>query len=159
MPHIRDSVPTITDTTTSTDLPALTVNLGLLPTTFTPPQDCTSLTLGNIAYKAQSSAVSTLVEWERGFQCTSTVLAARSSCYPVRWAPALNNVQSSLGPNAVYPVYSPASICPSGYVTGCVMVYSEPGFMQIDTVTPDAPPVTRWSILRDGERGIGCCPR
>jgi hypothetical protein len=136
-------------TSTSTDLPALTVNLGPLTTTFTPLPDCTSLRAVYWGRSVLPSEVYTLVNLERGYSCARTLAEARTECLPMRWGAAYNHVNQNSGVNNVYPVYSPGLVCPAGYSTGCVMVYSTKG---------GADTATRWSILQPGESAIGCCP-
>ncbi|KHO01488.1 uncharacterized protein MAM_00489 [Metarhizium album ARSEF 1941] len=153
---------------TSAKLPALTVNLGALTTTFAPPRNCASMTLANYAHRVDPSAsqVTTLLEYDRGLECSQTDrftpagMELKTTCFPERWAPAFNNIREP-GPNAVWPVYSPGLLCPSGYATECTMVYSQPGApteTRKAVVEPNTLTLTTWSVLAAGEVGYGCCP-
>ncbi|KAH0600247.1 hypothetical protein MHUMG1_01243 [Metarhizium humberi] len=160
---------TPTPTPTSTVKPGLTLNLGPLTTTFVPPENCDALTLGMYEDLPQTTETSTLVRWNRGYECPTTfhgTLQLISSCYPQRYGPAYDNIKDWMGPNAVWPFYSPGLLCPSGYATGCTMVYSPPGATEsLPTAYPTAFPtstsyatVSTWTLLSKGQTGYGCCP-
>ncbi|KAG8407239.1 hypothetical protein J3458_020728 [Metarhizium acridum] len=155
-------------TPTTTVPPGLTLNLGPLTTTFAPPGNCTSLTLGYYGHRVSMSMnVTTVLQWNRGYECPTTyggsLFQLISSCFPERYGPAYNNIQDWRGPDAVWPLYSPGLLCPSGYTTGCTMVYSPPGATQpiqtsFPTTTSTYPTVSTWSILSKGQTAHGCCP-
>ncbi|OAA39954.1 hypothetical protein NOR_05948 [Metarhizium rileyi] len=153
------AIATITNPSYAFDeLPSLTVNLGALTTTFTPADNCAVLTLVGYFERAAEDYVTAHVTWMRGITCSSysTARKAITSCFPERWGPAYNNIDTWAGPNAVYPVYSPGLACPKGYVTGCTMV--PPNRDATNVVTSSAATVSKWGALAKGETAFGCCP-
>ncbi|EFY87967.1 hypothetical protein MAC_05958 [Metarhizium acridum CQMa 102] len=92
-------------TPTTTVPPGLTLNLGPLTTTFAPPGNCTSLTLGYYGHRVSMSMnVTTVLQWNRGYECPTTyggsLFQLISSCFPERYGPAYNNIQDWRGPDA-----------------------------------------------------------
>ncbi|KAJ6781018.1 hypothetical protein PWT90_04920 [Aphanocladium album] len=103
---------------TKRDIPYPTANLGLLTSDFSPPSSCASLTLG---YFGHLKGATEIVTFDYGHACDP--LDARHldpSCYPPRYAAAFDNLNEAVETsNIIFPVFSPASKCPSGYVSAC----------------------------------------
>ncbi|KAL6803034.1 hypothetical protein GGI42DRAFT_342430 [Trichoderma sp. SZMC 28013] len=129
-------------------------DLGPLTTIFTPPVDCTSLQFIEWDALVQNVAVSRYcyesLFWDgpRG--------SVIKSCFPEGFA-SLYNARTADDDYRIG-VYSPASICPSGYTVACVHSrikgQSNP-FANRKIVSADS---AIWNLLRDGETATGCCP-
>lgn len=143
----------------SLQLPNMTItylrsDLGPLTTIFTPPVDCTSLQFIEWDALVQNVAVSRYcyesLFWDgpRG--------SVIKSCFPEGFA-SLYNARTADDDYRIG-VYSPASICPSGYTVACVHSrikgQSNP-FANRKIVSADS---AIWNLLRDGETATGCCP-
>lgn len=142
---------------TPTDPPRLTVNVGPLTTTFSPGTGCNNLTLALFGHRALSSTVQSIFEWLYGYQCSYTELVAVSSCLPSLYGPAYIGLGDQ-GNNGIYPVFSPGSICPSGYGSSCFMAPGAPTSMTT-TYSGQTAPLSRWDNIKSSEIAIGCCPR
>mgnify|MGYP005988964263 CR=1 FL=1 len=135
--------------------PELTVNLGPLTTTYTPPPDCTQLTLAAMGNLMMSKPPKEYYELLYGYNCTNdfeeTSPQVEEACYPPQYGQAYNKMGSPfVENNRIFPVYSPASICPHGYAKKCSMVHSKDKKSISDA--------TAWNNLAPGDVAYGCCP-
>lgn len=140
-------------------------NLGSLTSTFTPPASCASLTF---AYTGNIRGQTPVLGFDYGKTCDANDRrAADPACFPPRYGVAYNNLVAAADVNnRIYPVYSPATICPAGYTSACgfqgpTKTLSNPG-----AAVPTAPDTRsiafQWTmsgILGSQESAIGCCPR
>ncbi|KAL6798444.1 hypothetical protein J3E68DRAFT_449358 [Trichoderma sp. SZMC 28012] len=130
-------------------------DLGPLTTTFTPPADCTRFQFVADDALGRNIAANYYC-YPSDFKGNEIVSASViESCFPEGYASFYNrywNGNSDIG------VYSPASICPSGYTVDCaetrIKGQSHPWRDQ-GSIMPD--PII-WSLLREGETASGCCP-
>ncbi|KHN97379.1 uncharacterized protein MAM_04976 [Metarhizium album ARSEF 1941] len=161
------AAPGIVTTTTpapASRSPLRTINLGALTTTFTPPDDCTSLTA---RYYVSDEPKTYRLNY--GFTCGGSEAQgvlygrpmAKPTCFPSSFAPAFTCEFELSDMVTPYPVYSPGLVCPHGYGPSCTI--SRPA------ATPplDAANTTSYSnraersiqrMLKAGETAIGCCP-
>ena len=118
--------------------------LGPLTTTFYPPHSChvhwgppavASINLCGIFYRDQI--------------CAEDGLEDDTSC----WPPAA--VAPAQLPSQGWGVYSPGTVCPSGYVTACTAVKASNGSLSSSAL--DTSFNFQMSLQR-GETAIGCCP-
>ncbi len=159
-----------------------TVNLGPLTTTFTPASSCTSLTYYAYNLDGTATPVSESLTFRQGWKCLFTqdqYARVDPSCYPPRYADAYyNNVDMAYQGANVYPVFSPASVCPEGYVSACKFTGTTPTSTTppvVVTIGSGTTAITSTSartvtisdvfefempkLLKPDETGIGCCPR
>lgn len=152
--HANSQLPNMT-----TRLPTLTTNsrsdLGPLTTIFTPPADCTGFQIIGYSEAGLNVAAS--------FYCyTSSPLngpdplrtSIIESCYPEGYASYYNTYWNEYDKWSKIGVYSPASICPSGYTVACQQARSTGQQNPFN----DNAAETIWDMLRDGESAAGCCP-
>lgn len=120
-----------------------TVNLGPMTSVFTPPAGCESLTL---------SYSGNLLVFDYGRTCEGTASRQlKTSCYPPRYAGAWNA--------QLYPVFSPASICPAGYVSACEYAGATPTTSSLILQSENDFAAVMTQILAPTEKAIACCPR
>ncbi|KAJ4163361.1 hypothetical protein LMH87_005096 [Akanthomyces muscarius] len=145
-----------------------TANLGSLNPTFTPPSSCASLTVGYVGhYKGPAR----IITFDYGHACDA--LSSRGldpSCYPPRFAAAFNNLNENAEPSDnIYPVLSPASSCPAGYVSACGftrLASSSTTSAASDDADSTALGVTAnagfesmmGQLLGPTQTAVGCCP-
>ncbi|QYT05530.1 hypothetical protein H0G86_012424 [Trichoderma simmonsii] len=130
-------------------------DLGPLTTTFTPPADCTSLQFIEDDAVGRNIAASHYCYEGWNQRSGYTTLSVIKSCFPDDLASYYNARWASTDHIGVY---SPASVCPSGYTVACahsrIKGQSNP-FEGKGGVPAD---LTIWELLRDGETATGCCP-
>ncbi|KAG8405437.1 hypothetical protein J3458_022092 [Metarhizium acridum] len=140
-----------------------TTNLGALTTTFTPPDDCTSLT--NRYFTLDNPRT---YYYNYGFTCNVNGVdglvfgpMAKPTCFPESFASAFTCEFELSDMVTPYPVYSPGSVCPHGYGPSCTI--SRPA----GTALYGAANATSGlnlaerkiqRMLKAGETAIGCCP-
>lgn len=152
-----------------------TANLGPLPTTFTQPSNCASLTLG---YSGEINGTS-ILQFAYGDECNTDDVGRRAipSCLPGRYGVAYNQLNPLVeGSSNIYPVFSPASICPPSYISACGFTGATPSSSPV--LGSDLPLTSGASaalagkvnasneftsvmshILATDQTAIGCCPR
>ncbi|EHK27141.1 uncharacterized protein TRIVIDRAFT_62915 [Trichoderma virens Gv29-8] len=126
---------------------SLRSDLGPLTTTFTPPADCTEYRWRSLCYTYTTSSSNGPDPWS-----TSII----QSCYPQGFASFYNRHMNS--PEDYLAVYSPGSICPSGYTAACTQVRSKGQPNPFENVDGEFAAAAIWDLLRDGETALGCCP-
>lgn len=120
-----------------------TVNLGPMTSVFTPPAGCEYFTL---------SYSGPLLVFDYGRTCDGTASRQlRASCYPPRYAAAWNA--------ELYPVFSPASICPAGYVSACEFAGATPITSSFTHQSKNDFEAVMSQILAPTEKAVACCPR
>ncbi|KAM3509232.1 hypothetical protein MY11210_006415 [Beauveria gryllotalpidicola] len=135
-----------------------TVNLGPLTSTFTPPLSCGSLTLStSFTYANHMDRI----YFNYGRRCLGVMEATPKidePCYPPRYGAAFERLQK-VTRNNVYPVFSPASICPSGYTSACGFTSSN-----ATIAIASAEHVVNYfemmmnTLLAETQTAIACCP-
>ncbi|OAA56411.1 hypothetical protein ISF_07479 [Cordyceps fumosorosea ARSEF 2679] len=149
------------------DAKYVTANLGPLASDFTPPKDCGYLSVMNDSLTDSSSTSYVNLGW--GVQCDSgggNWWQIKSSCYPSRYGTAWEALKGATAENlAIYPLFSPASICPTGFHAACNFGTSPvPVGAQKRAATTTATAATRDfvrlinSILDSTQSAVGCCP-
>ncbi|KAL5085169.1 hypothetical protein Trisim1_010846 [Trichoderma cf. simile WF8] len=135
-------------------------NLGPLTTTFTPPADCTNLQFfaegavgQNIAGGDYCTPPPSFLGANGGDISTSVI----KSCFPEGYASFYNTFPRSPVWWEHIGVYSPASICPSGYSVACAQARGKGESNPFEDRGGFADSVI-WDLLRNGETASGCCP-
>ncbi|KAM3459560.1 hypothetical protein NHJ6243_006762 [Beauveria neobassiana] len=136
-----------------------TVNLGPLTSTFTPPLSCRSLTLSS-SFTLRNHM--DRIVFNYGRRCLGVVEATPKvdePCYPPRYGAAFERLQR-LTRNNVYPVFSPASICPSGYTSACGFTSSNAtiAIASAENVVNEFEMMMN-TLLEETQTAIACCPR
>lgn len=136
-----------------------TVNLGPLTSTFTPPLSCSSLTLSS-SFTLRNHM--DRIVFNYGRRCLGVVEATPKvdePCYPPRYGAAFERLQR-LTRNNVYPVFSPASICPSGYTSACGFTSSNAtiAIASAENVVNEFEMMMN-TLLEETQTAIACCPR
>lgn len=133
-----------------------TTNLGPLTTTFTAPSECAHLVIdtrssgGVYGYLGQSCN-------PIGIDGETLIFRVSESCFPGDYGSYINSGDG----DHLYtvPVYSPGSVCPSGFEEACTIERheGEPAPETSDFMTLADWEV--WNILKYDQTAIGCCPR
>ncbi|PMB63594.1 hypothetical protein BM221_010575 [Beauveria bassiana] len=136
-----------------------TVNLGPLTSTFTPPLSCRSLTLSS-SFTLRNHM--DRIVFNYGRRCLGVLEATPKvdePCYPPRYGAAFERLQR-LTRNNVYPVFSPASICPSGYTSACGFTSSNAtiAIASAENVINEFEQMMN-TLLEETQTAIACCPR
>ncbi|KAJ4856036.1 hypothetical protein T069G_09404 [Trichoderma breve] len=134
-------------------------NLGPLTTTFTPPTDCTGLQFVADSAVGQNIAASLFCNNPSSSNAPDfNGVSVIKSCFPSGFASFYNKDWLTAPYLEYVGVYSPASICPSGYTAACVQTRSKG---QSDPFANKANNVASeiiWNMLNVGETVSGCCP-
>ncbi|KAM3441679.1 hypothetical protein MY4824_001457 [Beauveria thailandica] len=135
-----------------------TVNLGPLTSTFTPPLSCSSLTLSS-SFTLRNHMDRIIFNYGR--RCLGVVEATPKvdePCYPPRYGAAFERLRR-LTKNNVYPVFSPASICPSGYTSACGFKSSNAtiAIATAEHVINEFEMMMN-TLLEETQTAIACCP-
>lgn len=140
-----------------------TVNLGPLTTTFTAPSSCSSYTM---AYRGHVRGQTMVYQFDYGKTCGfDDRRVVDAACLPPRYAAAYNNMDGATNEeNVVYPVFSPASICPVGYSSACgfagpTTTGTASAGAETAPITGDRFGFTMSRVLASGQIGVGCCRR
>lgn len=123
-------------------------NFGPMTTAFVPPPACMMTYIHD--------ATNLFFEYDCTINAESrTRYPYAASCYPE----GLGEYAGTGGPeySSTMAIYSPASLCPQGYETACVMTKSLDAAAAMPTDGFDSRIV--WDALELGEKFIGCCPR
>ncbi|OAA40442.1 hypothetical protein BBO_06026 [Beauveria brongniartii RCEF 3172] len=160
-------VATVYDSTRDSSLPTRvakrdsanpTVNLGPLTSTFTPPLSCSSLTLSS-SFTLRNHM--DRIVFNYGRRCLGVLEATPKidePCYPPRYGAAFERLQR-LTRNNVYPVFSPASICPSGYTSACGFKSSNAtiAIASAEHVINEFEMMMN-TLVEETQTAIACCP-
>ncbi|OAA71142.1 hypothetical protein ISF_01693 [Cordyceps fumosorosea ARSEF 2679] len=147
--------------TIRSDLPSYaTANLGPLTTTFTPKQGCDSLT----ASTAWDNTKSVFIRFDYAKTCDGSSTRVATDCLPPLFASAASALGvAARAPNPVpriLPVYSPGTICPTGYWPACG-VSRQADFLIAEGLgtgkTGQFNAETTGGLLKAGQAATGCC--
>lgn len=152
-----------------------TVNVGPLPTAFTPATHCAMPTIRRLFSAAGPDGKDfTEIELIAAYTCDGKPFI-KEGCLPSAYAVAYGVI----GP--MWPVLSPGNACPVGYGPSCTMVHGTSLTTTTSAKTDDIhtavledvsmsmtktarhteapPPPILWKALAQGEIAIGCCPK
>ncbi|TQV93746.1 hypothetical protein IF1G_07478 [Cordyceps javanica] len=134
-----DATPAAAATHETANATFTTTNLGALTTEFIAADSCTSTTLSDAGIAAQTrpsqdapdagdiTISGTYFIFTQARTCgPDGTPRADEACFPPRYADAWDSMYRQEPAMTVFPVYSPATICPSGYRGGCTFANPVP---------------------------------